>query len=41
MVLPTLTTTVCSFLALLTLPLRTRLCLQLEILVLGHQLTGT
>ena len=29
----------CSFLALLLLPFRTRLCLQLEILALRYQLT--
>jgi hypothetical protein len=39
MVLPSLKTLVCSFLAPLLLPFRTRLSLQLEILALGHQLT--
>jgi hypothetical protein len=39
MVLPSLTTTVCSLPSLLTLPLRTRLSLQLEVLALRHQLT--
>ena len=39
MVLSTLTTSVCSFFALLLLPFRTRLFLQLEILALRHQLT--
>ncbi len=39
MVLSTLTTAISSFLALLPLPFRTRLSLQLEILALRHQLT--
>lgn len=39
MVPSTLTTTVSSFLALLLLPFRTRLSLQLKILALRHQLT--
>jgi hypothetical protein len=36
MVLSTLTTSICSFLALLLLPFRSRLSLQLEILGLHH-----
>ena len=40
MVLSTLTTTARAFLSLLTLSLRTRLSLQLEILALGHQLAA-
>ena len=39
MVLSTLTPSVHSFLALLLLPFRTRLSMQLEILALCHQLT--
>ena len=39
MVLSTLTTSICSFLALLLLPLRSRLSLQLGILALRHRLT--
>jgi hypothetical protein len=39
MVLPTLTTFVCSFLAPFLLPFRSRLALQLETLALRHQLT--
>ena len=39
MVLSTLTTSICSFLALLVLPFRSRLSMQLEILALRHQLT--
>ena len=39
MVLSTLTTSLCSFLALLLLPCRSRLSMQLEILALRYQLT--
>jgi hypothetical protein len=39
MVLPTVTTAACSFLALLLLPFRTRRSMQLEILALRHQRT--
>lgn len=39
MVLPSLTTPICAFLALMLLPFRFRLSLQLEILALRHQLT--
>jgi putative transposase len=39
MVISALTTSICSFLALLLLPFRSRLSLQLEILALRHQLT--
>ena len=39
MVLSTLTTSIWSFLALLLLPFRSRLSLQLAILALRHQLT--
>ena len=40
MALPTLTTSICAFLALLLLPFRTRRSIQLEILALRHQLTA-
>ena len=40
MVPSALTTTVCSFPALLAFPFRTRLSVQLEILALRHQLTA-
>ena len=40
MVFSTLTTNVCSFLALLAFPFRTRLPMQLEVLALRHQLTA-
>ena len=39
MVLSTLMTSICTFLALLTLPFRSRLSMQLEVLALRHQLT--
>jgi hypothetical protein len=38
MVLSTLTTSICSFLALLLLPCRSRLSTQLQVLALRHQL---
>ena len=39
MVLPTLTTSICSFLGLLLLPFRSRLSTHFEILALRHRLT--
>jgi hypothetical protein len=39
MVSSTLTTSICAFLALLLLPFRTHLSMQLAILALRHQLT--